>query len=235
MAYQLKTKQFEGPLDVLLELIKKQKLEISEISLSEVADHFLDFIEKNQTIDPVELSDFLVIAAKLLYIKSKILLPIIEEDDEDELNIHELEFQLKEYEKFKNAQETFRKKFEDSHLVFEKQFVLTKTPTFFPGENATTENLKNALKKVTSYLEEQEVIKEKKIEKTVSLSEKISSIQTKLSRQKSFNFNALLSSSESKTEVVVTFLALLELIKTKSIEVTQDQLFGDLSIEKISS
>lgn len=233
MAYQLKTEKFEGPLDVLLELIKKQKLEISEISLSSVADQFLNFIEQNKDIDPVELSDFLVVAAKLLYIKSKILLPIQIEDDEEEISIHELEFQLREYEKFKNAQKQFRQKFENSNVIFEKQFVLTKTPTFFPGENTNKENLRSALIKVTSYLEKQEVLKEEKLEKTVSLSDKISSIRDQLSKQKSFNFNHFVEKNQSTTEVVVTFLALLELIKSKTIEVKQDSLFGDLSIEKI--
>lgn len=231
MLYQVKIEKFEGPLDLLLELIKKQKLEITEISISKVASSFLDFVEDNEEIDSELLSDFLFIAAQLLLIKSKSLLPQIEVETEEELDANELEFRLKEYDKYKEKTEFIEKQLQNDDIVYSKQFVLTKVPTFIPGENATAENLQNALKKLISYFDKEEQKKEKKIEKTVSISEKMSHIKTFVRNEQQLNLSSLFERTTSKTDMVVTFLALLELVKKNDIRVKQKELFSDITIE----
>lgn len=233
MAYSVKIEKFEGPLDLLLDLIKKQKLQITEISISHVADQFLEYVEENRDIDAENLSDFLVVAAKLLFIKSKALLPIAEIEDEEEASIEELEFRLREYNRFKKISEKIGTQFMNDNIVFQKQFMLRKIPVFYPGDNATAENLQNTLKNLISYFEKQEVKKEKKIEKIISISEKIFQIRSFLKNEQTLNFSALLKRTTSKIDIVVTFLALLELVKEQDVVVQQRDLFSEIVIEKI--
>lgn len=233
MSYEIKLTSFEGPLDLLLDLIQKEKLEITEISISHVADQYLEYIEAHKNIDAEQLSDFLVMAAKLLFIKSKTLLPIAEIDEEEEASAEELEFRLREYSRFKEMAIVLQEQFDSDKIVFQKQFNLKRVPRFVPGDNLNAENLRLTIKQLISFFEKQERREEKKMKTVVSISEKISSIRTFLKKSEEVSFASLLQRSESKVEVVVTFLALLELIKKKDIIVKQKELFSDMTIQQM--
>lgn len=233
MSYEIKLTSFEGPLDLLLDLIQKEKLEITEISISHVADQYLEYIEAHKNIDAEQLSDFLVMAAKLLFIKSKTLLPIAEIDEEEEASAEELEFRLREYSRFKEMAIVLQEQFDSDKIVFQKQFNLKRVPRFVPGDNLNAENLRLTIKQLISFFEKQERREEKKMKTVVSISEKISSIRTFLKKSEEVSFTSLLQRSESKVEVVVTFLALLELIKKKDIIVKQKELFSDMTIQQM--
>ncbi|MBU1167716.1 segregation/condensation protein A [Patescibacteria group bacterium] len=233
MSYQVKIEKFEGPLDLLLELIEKEKLEITEVSLSKVTDQFLAFIEQNHDIEASFLADFLVVAAQLLFIKSKALLPSLELEEEASLTVDELEYRLKEYKKFKEIAQEIKRIFHAPRYSFERKFFRPKQELFYPGENLSLDALKNSFENLIQYFEEQEKLEEKSIEKTVSISEKITEIKSFLVKNQKLDFELMTSETKSKVDVVVTFLALLELVKQRSVKLSQERDFGNILIEKI--
>lgn len=233
MFYNVKIEKFEGPLDLLLELIEKEKLEITEISLSKVTDQFLDYLEKNQEIEASILADFLVVATQLLLIKSRTLIPIIDFEDDENLSAEELEFRLKEYKKYKDAAKELKELFRGEKILYERKFFKRNTDVFYPGENLSLENLKSSFETLISYFEKQEKLEEKSIEITVSISEKISEIKNFLNQNKKLDFGVMTSTAKSKIELVVSFLALLELIKQEDLIVKQERIFGNILIENL--
>lgn len=236
MDYRVKIEKFEGPLDLLLELIEKEKLEITEISLSKVADHFLAFIESNDQIKTSLLADFLLVAAQLLYIKSKVLIPeVVTDENEDNIGAEELAFRLKEYKKFKEAAKKIRQIFFGDTYLFERRYFVPKLDLFYPGENLKLENLEKSFLNLIRFFEKQEKFEEKSLEQTVSISEKIDQIKKFLTRNNKLDFNLVTANSTSKVDLIVSFLALLELIKRRSIDVKQESLFGNILVESIKN
>ena len=202
----IKIEKFEGPLELLLKMIEKEKLDIAEISLAKIADEYVEFIKNSPQINPELVADFLVIAAKLLYIKSKTLLPyLFPEEDED---MGDLENQLRMYKEFLKASEKVEEiiKKEDLKNIFEF-FIERRRP-----------------KKL--------LLREDVIEYKINIEDKIRCIEDSLISKIKTNFSALLKEAESKTEIIVSFLAVLELIKQKTIGVRQDTLFSDFTIHK---
>ncbi|MBU1119143.1 segregation/condensation protein A [Patescibacteria group bacterium] len=232
MKYHVKTRKFEGPLDLLLELIEKEKLEITDVSLAHVTDQFLGYIKEDADINPVHLADFLVIAAKLLYIKSKILLPQVEESTEEELSTDELAFRLKEYKKFKRAAEHIGVLLNRKTVLISREPVKDMQQFFMPGKNLTKKSLLYSIHQLFSLFESQTKREEQSIQETVSIAEKITSIEQFLAKKSECNFDEMLKTSSDRTEVVVTFLALLELIKQRSVVVKQNTLFDTIMVKQ---
>ncbi len=232
---KLEQHQFEGPLDLLLTLIEDQKLDITQVALASVTEQFLQYIKTLEAIEPTTLSDYLSIAAKLLVIKSKAILPTLEVDTgEDEDPGQNLEEKLLLYKQFKETAKYF--KFLDS----KRQQSFTRTLTFeekihfFPDSSVTIDRLHGHILGILESLKELDNLPKAKIREAISIQEKIDHLQVLISEQIETNLSSLLTNAKNKSEVIITFLALLELIKQKVLTVEQEALFTDVTIKKYS-
>jgi len=230
MGFAVKLERFEGPLNLLLELIEAAKLDISEVSLARVTDSYLQHLSANPQIPPEEMADFLVVAAKLLYLKSRILLPFLADEAQDEIG--DLESQLRIYKEYLEASRSI------SALIGKRRFLFVhdRLPQveigFAPPKKLTALQLAEIMRGVLRRLDIIIRVPQAVIEKTISIHEKIRQIQAFLARTARSSFRSLVATAESRIEVVVSFLALLELIKDRTVVASQERLFDDITIEK---
>ncbi|MEI6288562.1 MAG: ScpA family protein [bacterium] len=230
--HQFELEQFSGPLDLLLQLIEDQKLDISQVALARVTDQYLEYLENNPGIGATELADFLVVATKLLIIKSKTLLPAMADDEED--SAESLENQLKIYKDYLDASKLLEKMIAKNNFAFSRdKIVFVTKPTFSPPEGIKAEDLNLLFVKILERLDYIVNLPQKVLEKTISLREMVSHIQSQVKLAEKMNFHHILSGVKSRTEVVVCFMALLELIKKGEISVNQQGVFDDIIIERV--
>ena len=231
MPYHVRTSQFEGPLELLLNLIEGRKLDITQVSLAEVADQYLERLASDrESISLSNLSEFLVIAARLILIKSKMLLPVLQFTDDEEESMEDLELRLIEYKRFKDIAETMGKMLSsDRHAVPREKF-LGAPETFSPPKGLSTEILRRHFVSVLGDIPEKEILVEEIIEEVLSLEERISTLQASLRQRAEYGFRELIANSESRMDVIVSFLAVLELVKQRYVVVRQSDAFGDISI-----
>ncbi len=231
--------QFSGPLGLLLSLIQKEELDITEISLAKIADDYVSYLKTNEDIEAEEMADFLLIAAKLLYIKSKALLPYLY-TKEDEEEIDDLEQQLKMYKEFVEASGKIKERLllnKKLYLpVFNKNFRLQNVPSFTAPKKINAEILFNKYTELLQLLEKELIKRDKQklpeesLEPKVSIEEMIFSIKTELKQKIKLNFSKLLSKAKSRSDVIVSFLAVLELAKQKELYFEQEDLFSEIFI-----
>ena len=231
--YKFKLQQFEGPLDLLLHLIKVTKIDIRDIFLSDITEQYLEMMKNIEDIDIEKASEFINMSATLLEIKSRHLLPVEVEDVDEEDPEQRLIRQIEEYKIFKEQGEVFSK-IEDIDRFY-------KAPDNSVGEfkyelpdklsmDSLVRAFTNLMQKVSV---KAEVVQEKKIVKDrFTVAQKISHIKDMLITKKEFRFKDLFEESYSKSEVINTFLALLELLKRQYITVSQNGLFDDIDIVK---
>jgi len=231
-----KLEQFEGPLGLLLSLIEKEEMDITQVSLAKVADQYIDFIKSRENINPDEMADFLVVAAKLLLIKSKALLPFLYPEEEKE--IEELEEQLRMYKEFLEAAKKIEKIIGKKKFMFPREFnrkaILANVNLFSPPKNLTKEAMLIIINDIINHLSVPLKLDEEKMEYKISIEEKILFIQKSLIERIKLNFSNMIKGAKSKTEAIVSFLALLELLKQQEIFAEQDELFHDILITSIT-
>ena len=232
--YTVKLKEFEGPLDLLLQLTEEKKLDIVEISLGKVTNQYLAYLKKIENIPLEDLANFLVIASRLILIKSRMLLPVLELTEEEEKDIDALKKQLEEYKKFKDLAKKMEEIAKTKNIAYSREKYYGLKSIFYPPRNFKLEDLKNTFKKM---LEEIALLEEKLPEESlklkISLEEKIKRIQKELSNRIRTTFQDLTKKNKSKTDIIISFLALLELIKQKLAIVEQKKAFGEINIHKI--
>ncbi len=228
--YQFRLPDFEGPLDLLLSLIERQELDITRVSLAAVADQYLDLISRPGAIELSQLADYLIIAAKLILIKSRLLLPQPETptDDAEEDVGEALARQLREYKVFKQAAAFLRER-EQQGLRAYPRFAPPPRPepTTWKLKGVTSEDLVHALSQALNFrptLPQGTLT----VPVSVSIEEQIRTIIRLTTEQGKISFNRLLESAETRVEIIVTFLAVLELIKRRLIHAEQEELFGDI-------
>ncbi len=224
--------QFEGPLDLLLQLIEDQKLDITQVSLATVTDQFLQYLSGLESLPSDELADFLVVAAKLLLIKSRVLLPSMALDDEDEVD---LERQLKIYREYYEASKRIHAMILKRRYSFARGTSLkvgVAERAFRPPENIVSDDLARIFRVILKRLEPFLTIPEEVIVRTVNIREKISRIRERILSEATMNFQTLLEEASTKTEIIVTFLALLELVKQRLVVVVQDEVFSPIAIQR---
>ncbi|MGB0581532.1 MAG: segregation and condensation protein A [Limisphaerales bacterium] len=233
--YKVQFEIFEGPLDLLLYLVRKQEVDIYEVNLTQIAEEFIKYIELMRRFDLEVAGEFLVMAATLMYIKSKELLPVeqqsqMEDDDEDEDTRWELIRQLVEYKKFKDAAADFKQ------LEIAQEDVFPRNPPKpdFPVQKikgkVSVLDLLGAVNRILERIdsrEEREIVADR-----WTVSEKIEQIHGEIQKRERFKFSELFEDALSRSEVVATFLALLELIKLKVIVVEQPDTYSDIDICK---
>lgn len=231
---QNREKVFEGPMDLLLELILKNKLDITDISLAEVADQFIEYMQENsEMIGPEHLSDFLLIAGKLVLIKSKAILPLLELEKEEEEDIEELKRRLREYKRFKEIFPEIRKLYESKEKFYAKSGYCGIRTVFCPPQNLIPADLEGLFAVAIARMPVKEIVAEKKKINTISIAGKINEIKERLLDRMEITFRSMILTSENKVEVIVTFLAMLELVRKNHAVIEQDEMFGEINIRKI--
>lgn len=230
MTYHIKTEKFEGPLDLLLDLIEKEKLRINELSLAQVADQYLDYIRGNECIELANLADFLSVASRLILIKSRSLLPILEFTEEEEEEIKDLARQLEEYKKFKEISRSLGRMLYSSRASYSRGSYLGVTSAFFPPENVSAFDLKKYFQLVLSEIPVVDKLEEEIVAEVVTLEEKIAHLQETITNKMEICFSEITSQTSDKIEMIISFLAILEMVKQRIIQVEQGELFEDIKI-----
>ena len=235
--YALKLDNFEGPLDLLVHLIDKNKLDIYDIKITDIADQYIDYINQMERMNLDVASEFLVIASTLVYLKSKELLPK-EVDDEAELTEEELIARIIEYKKYKEIS----KKFKEFYNENSKRFYKLPDQIELPKQKLEKTYKKEELAKRYERLLEAEKNKinlnAKNIEKIAiiekfTVASKVKDMLRALIKNKSFVFNKLFSIKEkSRPEVVTAFSGLLELSRRSKVSTEQEEIFGDILVKK---
>lgn len=232
MSVKVKIEQFEGPLDLLLQLIEGQELDITTLALANVTEQFLDYVKQLQEKNPTHLADFLVIAAKLLVIKSKALLPNLELGVDEEESAYDLTQQLVLYKKYKEAAKYLRRFDLQRHQSWTRESDFNDRITFVPDPEITPTILSDSMRKLANELKEIIRLPQQVMAEVVSITEKIEHIQKLIAEKVETSLSSLLKDAKSKTEIVVTFLALLELTKQRILTVEQSSIFSDIIIRK---
>jgi len=235
MPYEVKLEQFEGPLDLLLELIEKEKLDITNLSLTKVADEYLSYIENRENITLGNLASFLSVASKLILIKSRALLPLLKFSEEEEEEIKDLECQLAEYKKFKDLSKKISNMADSPRVSFSREGFWGVGNFFYPPENINAFDLKKTFVKMLSEIPIAEKLEQEVIKEVVILEEKIKGLCNQLEEKAETSFSETVSSAQNKVEIIMSFLAILEMVKRKVVKVEQGKLFEDIRIRKISS
>jgi segregation and condensation protein A len=229
--YKIKLEKFEGPLDLLLQLIEGQKLQITDVSLAQVTDQYVEYIHAATAINPEEIADFLLVAAKLLYAKSKEILPqAIWDEEEDEIDLAE---QLKIYKEYHDASKLIDKMARKETFTYSRisQIVHKAEAGFYPSENIKMSAMQELFALALKRLEPIIYIPKAIIEKTITITEKIREIKIAIKEAVSMDFKKLLKKG-GKTDTIMSFLAMLELIKQHDIEADQGDLFDTITIKK---
>lgn len=231
--FVVKARDFEGPLELLLELIEEHKLSINEVSLSTISDEYIRYLETIGVRDRESLSQFISVAATLMLIKSRTLLPGLALTEEEEGNIDELEQRLRAYAEIKEASKKIESLFLVSPLFHTKHTPVV-IPVFTPDKQVTQELLRECIIKILHELPKQESHPEAKVKRTLDIKDIIESLVERVHGQMKVPFSSLISDkeiSERKSLIVVHFLALLELMKYGTISVGQNEEFGEIMIE----
>jgi segregation and condensation protein A len=245
MAYQVKTDVFEGPFDLLLHLVSRQKLDVSAISIADVADQYLEHIDKMADLDLDVASDFLLVAATLLEIKAASLLPKEEAyfgDELDDLSPEEardiLVARLLAYKQFKNASSELSARMEAEDRMHPRQAGLEQEFLGLMPDYLEGLTLRGLAVICADLMHRREVFlleAEHVASMPISLELHAESVRRRLQRDGSARFSELLDGNASPEIVVVTLLAILELYKRGMADVCQDDLFGDIVITHLSA
>ena len=236
MNYEVKIDKFEGPLDLLLHLIKESNIEINDISVDEITKQYLDYLNTMKEMDMEITSNYLVMASELMLIKSKSLLPKAEENnelEEEEPDKESLINRLIEYQKYKDLTNNFK------DMEQERKSIYTKAPSNINKMlntkviNNGSQSIDDLVKAFTIFLERKD--KEKPINtkitnKEYSVRKRKSDIKILLQKKKKLEFKDLFK-KYNKSYIIVTFLSILELAKEKEINITQEENFDNIYIE----
>lgn len=230
--FAIKQEAFEGPLPLLLELLQNKKLEITSINLANIAEDFLSYIEQHEIV-PTELADFLLVASRLIYLKSRELLPkdtLVEEFEDVSL-----EEQLRLYQEFVEASKVIAGLFSaEEYFLKRSQPKVEREIEFSPSENLTAKELDKSFKRLTKRLEPFFSLNETSIEKVKSVEERMTELKDAIKTgARTMNFKSIVKGAKSKADVVVSFLAILELVRRQVLVAQQSE--HDIMLTKYGS
>ncbi len=229
-AFSVKTSVFEGPLELLLDLVERRKLLINDISLAAVTDEYMRQVSEMQELSLPNTAQFITLAATLLLVKSKSLLPVLELTEEEESSIEDLEERLRYYQIIRDASLVLQENF-GKNILYTPQFTPIKEPLFVPDDYCNLENLKEAIFNVLRDLPKKEAPAKAQIKITISLEDMMLRLQDRISKQLQVRFSELHIGEPERKIVIVGFLAVLELFKQGNLLIRQDSLFSDMEIE----
>ena len=231
--YSLETENFSGPIEKLLELVENKQLNVAEVSLAKVTGDFLEYVVRLKDrgeMSPALLAGFIVIASHLLLIKSKSLIPSFALTEEEELEVRELERRVSFYQYLKPALAHIRGLWTPAARSMSRPLFMSRPAVFMPDKKVTVETLYGAISQIVSTLEVFSHETRRIAQSIITLEEKIEELIARLKGALRF---AEAAEEKDKAEIIVTFLAVLHLLKDQKIKVTQIDNFSDIIIEKI--
>jgi len=240
--YQIKQGTFEGPLELLLSLIEQRKFFVNEVSLAEVTNDYISYIKSLSEIPRdrhiADVSYFILIAATLILIKSKSLLPNLSLTEDETEKIVDLENRLKVFKIIKNASLEINNRF-GAKIIFMPNERIWSAPLFSPDSLITTNNISQSINEVLNHIPKKiEKLPELEIKKIINIDEIINSLTDRIQNAINFSFKEFTENSglkdkeEAKVHVIVSFLAMLELVREGIIDVIQNSSFEDITINK---
>lgn len=233
--FTIKTEVFEGPLDLLLTLIEKRKLFINDISLSKVTDEYVQYVQRLGEYSLSDRTQFIYIASTLLLIKAKSLLPTLSLTEEEKTDIADLEKRLKELEIIRRASLVIEKQFGEKYIFPRGDFKID-VSVFVPSTDTSVENIREAIGRILSSLPKKQIEPKVKIKKSISIEEMMGRLTDRIKSAVRMSFRefsggkSLLDRGE-RVNVIVSFLAMLELVKQGVIEAQQEGLFEEIHME----
>ena len=227
-SFSVETPAFQGPLETLLDLIEARKMPISEVSLSQVCDLYLSYVEKLPELPLGETAQFILVASTLLLIKSRSLLPNLELSVDERESVEELERRLAQYAVFRKAAKLLRKEWGRAPLFFAKR--APARPAVFSPAEASTSTIAAAARRILNTLPKPEAMMQAAVAPVLALEDVISNLKDRLSTAFKARFSEMTKGADKETRVV-HFLAILELVRHGGASVTQDKLFSDITIE----
>jgi segregation and condensation protein A len=232
--FKVKTAVFEGPLEVLLGMVEKRKLFINDIALSEVANDYISYVQsiQNEKGYPMaEVAQFILVASTLLLIKSKSLLPTLTLTEEEQHSVSDLELRLKIYQRLRTASETVAERF-GKNILFAPLDRKNEVKVFAPDADTNVSTLFESIKNILKNLPKKEFIPQAVVQKVMSLEEMIGRLTTRISSNLKMSFSKFTGEHKGhKVHIIVSFLAMLELVKNGIIQVKQDKDFGEIEME----
>jgi segregation and condensation protein A len=228
--FTIKTDVFEGPLDLLIELVEKRKLLINDISLASVTDEYLERVRVMQERSLPNTAQFIQLAATLLLIKSRSLLPVLELTKEEEQSIEDLEERLRQYQIYRDAGAALIERFGATPL-YTRTFVPPTEPIFLPDQWCSTTALHVAMQDVLNNLPKKQFKPHVQVKPTISLEDMMESLKRRIEAHVRARFSDIRAEADEHKTVIVGFLAILELVKQGNVLVTQQGRFDDIEIE----
>lgn len=226
--FQLETDVYQGPLEALLDMIEARKMSITDVSLAEVTDSYLAYVEKLPSLPLGETAQFILVASTLLLIKSRTLLPSMDLTDEERESVDELERRLARLRIIRTSAKLLRKEWGRAPYRFPRR--APARAAFFAPAEAAVATIHTAVQKLLQILPKPESLIQASVAPILALEDVIVSLKKRLTTAFKTRFSELTKSSE-KHEVIVYFLAMLELVRNGSASVSQDRLFEDITIE----
>lgn len=228
--FSIKTEVFEGPLELLLDLVERRKLLINDISLAMVTDEYMRHVGELQELSLPNTTQFIALAATLLLVKSKSLLPVLELTEEEESSIIDLEERLKQYQIIRDTALVLQELFGKQKL-YSPKFTPPKLPVFVPDKFSTISNLHLAIIDAINGLPKKESHAKGQIKATISLEQMMQNLEARIAQNPYLRFSELRRLEPERKMVIVSFLAVLELFKQGNLIITQVQNFSDFDIE----
>lgn len=229
MSFTVKQTHFEGPLDLLLDLIEKRKLFVNDVSLAKVADDYIAYVKNLSEFPVSDSAHFILIASTLLLIKSKSLLPTLNLTTEEQASIDDLQLRLKMYERMRDLSQKLKPMFGNKILFARGERKLD--PIFSPDEEMTVSNVFAAASRVLASIPKREFLPKVVVDKVISLEEMITNLTERISSNLKMSFKEFSGGKKERVHIIVSFLAMLELVKQGVINVTQERHFDDISME----
>lgn len=229
--YQIKTEVFEGPLELLLDLVEKRKLFVNDISLAQVADDYIAHLKQFEKMPVDFVSNFLIVAATLVLIKSKSLLPTLSLTEEETQDIDELERRLKEYQKIRELSVQVKQLF-GATVSFPKGQSREREVVFAPTKEISQPSIFSAMRDVILHFPKKVTLPKVVVKKVISLEDMMERLTTRIVGSLKMSFREFAGvGKEEKVTVIVSFLAMLELVKQGMIAVSQASHDEDIHIE----
>jgi len=229
--FAVKVGEFEGPLELLLELVEKRDLGINQVSLANVADSFIEYLKQLPQTEMNVLGNFVVVASTLILIKSISLLPTLAVTDEEEEQIGNLERRLKLYQIIKQTIPLLKETLADPAIFYCNPRRRVVNPVFSPTAEITLPELKIVMERLIRDLPKPETLPTTTIKRLISIETVIDDLTHRVQKALSMSFNDFVKGQREKVNVIVSFLALLELFKQGMVNITQSSHFSDIKIE----
>lgn len=229
MSFEVASPRFSGPLHLLLELIEGEKLPITEVSLAEITEAYLKHLDVNE-VPSEELADFLVVATKLLLIKSRAILPAAEPETEDASHLAD---QVRLYKMFVDASKNIEDRFGATPMFAREKPMVMPVAGFQMPPDVTGMALRESFAALLKRLEPFLALRQTALERTVTVQERMEEIRSAILERSRVSFSDVVRGARSKVDVVVSFLALLELVKQRVVVVAQSETFQDILIKKV--